>query len=61
MRQFNEWGSSDQGRHVLIGVVRYLAAHSPTERTTLQTADIAQRLVRGGELYGSTVQGGAAS
>jgi nitrite reductase/ring-hydroxylating ferredoxin subunit len=61
VRQFNEWGSSDQGRHVLIGVVRYLAAHSPTERAALQTAEIAQRLVRDGELHGSTDPGRAAS
>jgi hypothetical protein len=27
---------------------RYLAAHSPTERSAFQTADIAQRLLRGG-------------
>jgi hypothetical protein len=32
-------------------VARYLAAHSPTERSSFQTADIAQRLLRGGELH----------
>ena len=32
-------------------VARYLAAHSPTERAALQTADIARRLMRGGELH----------
>jgi hypothetical protein len=32
VRQFGEWGPSDQGRHVLIAVARYLAAHSPTLR-----------------------------
>ena len=31
-------------------MARYLAAHSPTERAALQTADIARRLIRGGEL-----------
>jgi hypothetical protein len=51
VRQFGEWGSSDEGRHILIAVARYLAAHSPTERAELQTADIAQRLMRGGELH----------
>ena len=51
------WGSSangatpGQGRHILIAVARYLAAHSPTERAVFQTADIAQRLLRGGELH----------
>jgi|SRR2546429_1102932 hypothetical protein len=40
VRQFGEWGNSSEGRHILIAVVRYLAAHSPTERAALQTADI---------------------
>jgi hypothetical protein len=51
VRQFAGWGNSAEGRHVLIAAARYLAAHSPTERGTLQTADIAQRLMRGGELH----------
>jgi nitrite reductase/ring-hydroxylating ferredoxin subunit len=51
VRQFGEWGNTDEGRHILIAVARYLAAHSPTERAALQTADIAQRLMRGGELH----------
>jgi nitrite reductase/ring-hydroxylating ferredoxin subunit len=51
IRQFTVWGDTDEGRHILIAVARYLAAHSPTERAALQTADIAQRLMRGGELH----------
>jgi nitrite reductase/ring-hydroxylating ferredoxin subunit len=51
VRQFVVWGDTDEGRHILIAVARYLAAHSPTERATLQTADIARRLMRGGELH----------
>ncbi len=51
VRQFGEWGNTDEGRHILIAVARYLAAHSPTERSAFQTADIAQRLLRGGELH----------
>src|SRR6202011_1030065 len=51
VRQFHEWGNCDQGRHILIAVSRYLAAHFPTQRALLQTADIATRLVRGGELH----------
>ena len=51
VRQFGEWGNTDPGRHILIAVARYLAAHSPTERAVFQTADIAQRLLRGGELH----------
>ncbi|MFP3643977.1 Rieske (2Fe-2S) protein [Paraburkholderia sp. SIMBA_054] len=57
VRQFAVWGNTGEGRHILIAVVRYLAAHSPTERGTLQTADIAQRLMRGGEMH----QGAGAS
>jgi nitrite reductase/ring-hydroxylating ferredoxin subunit len=51
VRQFAEWDNTDAGRHILIAVARYLAAHSPTERAALQTADIARRLMRGGELH----------
>jgi nitrite reductase/ring-hydroxylating ferredoxin subunit len=51
VRQFREWGAGDQGRHILIAVTRYLAAHLPTARAQLQTADIARRLMRGGELH----------
>lgn len=51
VRQFAAWGNTDEGRHVLVAVARYVAAHSPTERGALQTADIAQRLMRGGELH----------
>ena len=51
VRQFAAWGDNDEGRHILIAVARYLAAHSPTERAALQTADIARRLMRGGELH----------
>jgi hypothetical protein len=56
VRQFKAWGNTDEGRHILIAVARYLAAHSPTERSVFQTADIAQRLVRGGELHGPESQ-----
>jgi nitrite reductase/ring-hydroxylating ferredoxin subunit len=51
VRQFAEWDNTDAGRHILIAVARYLAAHSPNERAALQTADIARRLMRGGELH----------
>ncbi|MGC2199363.1 MAG: Rieske (2Fe-2S) protein [Stellaceae bacterium] len=56
VRQFHEWGNSDQGRHILIAVARYLAAHFPTQRALLQTADIASRLMRGGELHREAAQ-----
>jgi hypothetical protein len=51
VRQFGEWGNTDEGRHILIGVARYLAAHSPTERAAYQTADVARRLMRGGQIH----------
>jgi nitrite reductase/ring-hydroxylating ferredoxin subunit len=51
VRQFTTWGDTDEGRHILIAVARYLAAHSPTERAALQTADIARRLMLGSELH----------
>jgi nitrite reductase/ring-hydroxylating ferredoxin subunit len=54
VRQFGEWDNTAEGRHILIAVARYLAAHSPTERAELQTADIARRLMRGGELHHDT-------
>jgi nitrite reductase/ring-hydroxylating ferredoxin subunit len=57
VRQFTAWGNTDEGRHVLIAVARYLAAHSPTERGALQTADIARRLMRGVAIH----QGAGAS
>lgn len=50
-RQLSVWGNTVEGRHIIVAVARYLAAHSPTERKALQTADIAQRLMKGGELH----------
>jgi nitrite reductase/ring-hydroxylating ferredoxin subunit len=51
VRQFGEWADTRQGRPILIGVGRYLAAHSPSERAAFQTADIARRLLHGSELH----------
>jgi hypothetical protein len=59
VRQFTAWGNTDAGRHILIAVARYLAAHSPTERAALQTADIARRLMLGAELHQEAARGGA--
>jgi hypothetical protein len=53
VRQFSIWANSDEGRRILVAVARYLAAHSPTERAAQQTADLARRLMRGGELHQS--------
>jgi nitrite reductase/ring-hydroxylating ferredoxin subunit len=44
--------NSPLGDHVLIGATRFLAAHSPTVRATVQTYDIAARLHRGESLHG---------
>ncbi|MBO0734146.1 MAG: Rieske (2Fe-2S) protein [Methylocapsa sp.] len=51
VRQFSTWGNTGEGSLILIAVARYLAAHSPTERAALQTADIARRLMRGSKLH----------
>ena len=51
VRQYREWGDCDEGRHILIAVARYLAAHSPTERARLQTAMVARRLSLGQALH----------
>jgi nitrite reductase/ring-hydroxylating ferredoxin subunit len=51
VRQYREWGDGDPGRHILVAVARYLAAHSPTERAQLQTALVARRLSRGESLH----------
>jgi len=51
VRQYREWGGGDAGRHILIAVARYLAAHSPTERAQLQTAMVARRLSLGQALH----------
>ena len=44
------WANEPEGDEILIGVARYLAAHSPTPRARLQTANIALRLHRGDNL-----------
>ncbi len=51
IRQFEEWHGTEEGHHILIAAVRFLAAHAPTERSQFQTASIAQRLHRGGSIY----------
>jgi hypothetical protein len=51
VRQYREWGDGEPGRSVLIGVARYLAAHSPTQRAELQTVLVARRLSRGEILH----------
>ena len=49
--QFESRNGSESGRHVMIGLCRFLAAHSPTPRAEGQTYQIALRLQRGEEIY----------
>ena len=51
IRQYHEWEGQPEGNQILIAVARYLAAHAPTQRARLQTAQIALRLHRGDHLY----------
>jgi nitrite reductase/ring-hydroxylating ferredoxin subunit len=59
VRQYREWGATDEGRHIMIAVARYLAAHSPTERSQLQTAMVARRLSLGQALHETEADNGA--
>ena len=49
--QFESRLETESGRHALIGLSRFLAAHSPTPRAEGQTYQIALRLQRGEELF----------
>jgi nitrite reductase/ring-hydroxylating ferredoxin subunit len=51
LQQYRQWGESAAGRHILIAVARYIAAHSPTERAQRQTAMVAGRLSRGEAIH----------
>jgi hypothetical protein len=51
IRQYQEWQGQPEGEHILVAVARFLAAHAPTQRAQLQTAEIALRLHRGESLY----------
>ena len=50
-KQFESRQATESGRHVMIGLSRFLAAHSPTPRAEGQTYQIAFRLQRGEEIY----------
>ena len=49
--QYKNRRGTESGRHVLIGMSRFLAAHSPTPRSVGQTFQIALRLQRGEEIF----------
>jgi hypothetical protein len=50
-RQYLAWQGEPEAGPILIAAARYLAAHSPTTRARAQTARVAQRLMRGGDLH----------
>ena len=52
LSQYRRFAGTPAGDHILIGVSRFLTAHSPTVRATGQTFDIAARLHRGEALHG---------
>jgi hypothetical protein len=51
VRQHELLGGGSEGEIPLLGATRYLAAHSATTRSQLQTFEIARRLHRGDRLY----------
>ena len=52
VRQFHAWPpGSEEGALVLVGIARFLAAHTPTRRELPQVVQIATRLGRGEALY----------
>jgi nitrite reductase/ring-hydroxylating ferredoxin subunit len=58
VQQYRQWDESAAGRHILIAVARYIAAHSPTERSQLQTAMVARRLSLGEAVHEGNDPGG---
>ena len=51
VKQYLDRRGTDQGRYVLVGMARFLAAHYPTPRSVNQTFNIAVRLQRGDEIF----------
>ena len=51
MRQAQAWGARPEAEHVLVGVIRSLAAQCPTRRAGQQTSRIALRLHRGDNVF----------
>jgi hypothetical protein len=51
VRQCLAWQGDQEVAPILIAAARYLAAHSPTSRARHQTAQVACRLMRGGEVH----------
>lgn len=53
-RQYQQWRETPAGAHVLIAATRYLAAHTPTMRSQVQTYQMAIRLHQGDHLFEGT-------
>jgi nitrite reductase/ring-hydroxylating ferredoxin subunit len=51
IQQYREWPGQPEGETILLAMTRFIAAHSPTQREHLQTAEIALRLHRGESIY----------
>ena len=57
VQQYREWGDTSEGRNILVALARYSAAHAPTQRAGLQTAEIAVKLHRGKVLHEDQAEG----
>ena len=51
LRQYGNFAGTPAAGYILIGVARFLTAHSPTVRASGQTYDIAARLLRGENIH----------
>jgi hypothetical protein len=51
VQQCLAWQGEPEVAPILIAAARYLASHSPTSRSRHQTAQVACRLMRGGEVH----------
>jgi nitrite reductase/ring-hydroxylating ferredoxin subunit len=51
VRQYLAWQGDPEAWSILVAASRYLAAHVPTPRARLQTAQVARRLIRGGLVH----------
>ena len=51
LRQYGNFVGTQAAGRILIGVARFLTAHSPTVRASGQTYDIAARLLRGEDIH----------
>jgi nitrite reductase/ring-hydroxylating ferredoxin subunit len=51
VRHYLAWRGDPEAWSILVAASRYLAAHSPTPRARLQTAQVTRRLMRGGLVH----------